>query len=218
MKKIISLVVAAALLFTLGITAYAIYNWRLQDLVLQSGNADDTEMNESQSFYPLPKDVDVISLQGYADSPEYQAMLAAIEANKQKIGDVEEKTLLLFDELEAARINARKTKENNDNTIKNIKSEFDELYAFSKDVEKEIARLKEERPKRLCGIDPDTMAHYTRLLNSKNCKAPVSKVEEGICGNCHLRVTPQCMSDLKRDSMAVCDNCQGLLYAENMEE
>lgn len=83
MKKIISFVIAAALLFALGITAYAIYNWRLQDLVIHSSNADDTELNESQSYFPLPKDVDVISLQGYTDSPEYQAMLAWSEFRKE---------------------------------------------------------------------------------------------------------------------------------------
>ena len=143
---------------------------------------------------------------------EYQAMLAAVESNKKKIGDLEEKTLLLFDRLEELRETAAKVKADNTQTIKNIKAEFDELFAFSKTVEAEIVRLKEERPRRLCGIDPDTMAHYNRLLNSRSVRTPVSKVEEGICGNCHLRVTPQCMSDLMRDRMAVCDNCQGLLY------
>ena len=145
---------------------------------------------------------------------EYQAMLAAVESNKKKIGELEEKTLLLFDRLEELRETAAKVKADNAQTIKNIKAEFDELFAFSKTVETELARLRQERPDRLCGIDPDTMALYNRLLNAKNVRTPVSKVEEGICGNCHLRVTPQCMSNLMRDRLAVCDNCQGLLYVD----
>ena len=145
---------------------------------------------------------------------EYQAMLAAIENNKKKISQFEEKDLLLFDELEQTRRAALKVKEDNNNTIKNIKSEFDELFAFSKTVETEIAKLKKERPSRLCGIDPDTMSHYNRLLAAKSVITPVSRVEEGICGNCHLKITPQCLSDLKRDKLAVCDNCQGLIYIE----
>ena len=145
---------------------------------------------------------------------EYQAMLAAIEANKKKIGECEEKDLLLFDDLEKARQTARKTKEDNNHTIQNIKSEFDELFAFSKELEAEIARLKTERPNRLSGIDPDTMSRYTRLLAAKNIRQPVAQVIDGVCGNCHLRITPQCQSDLKRDKLAVCDNCQGLVYIE----
>ena len=148
---------------------------------------------------------------------EYQAMLAAIENNKKKIGEFEEKSLLLFDELEQARRTAAKVKEDNNNTIRNIKSEFDELFAFSKTVEAEIAKLKEERPSRLCGIDPDTMSHYTRLLAAKSVITPVSRVEDGICGNCHLKITPQCFSDLKRDKLTICDNCQGLIFIEDEE-
>ena len=145
---------------------------------------------------------------------EYQALLSAVETNRKKIGELEEKTLLLFDELETARARAAKVREDNAQTIRNIKSEFDELFAFSKTVETELARLKKERPDRLCGIDPETLSLYTRLLNAKNVRTPVSKVEAGVCGNCHLRVTPQCLNHLKRDRLAVCDNCQGLLYLD----
>ncbi|MBR7103868.1 MAG: hypothetical protein IKC65_02910 [Lentisphaeria bacterium] len=145
---------------------------------------------------------------------EYQAMLTAIDNNKTKIGEFEEKALLLLDDLEAAKKTALKTKEDNNNTIKMIKAEFDELFAFSKTVEQEISKLKAERPNRLCGIDPDTMSLYNRLLSSKSVRTPVSKVEDGVCGNCFLRVTPQCLSNIKRDKFTTCDNCQGLLYME----
>ena len=81
-KRIISLALAAALILALGTAAYAIYNWRLQDLVLHSSTENETEMTESQSYDPLPAGVDVISLQGYAGSPEYKAMLAWSEFRK----------------------------------------------------------------------------------------------------------------------------------------
>ena len=74
-KRIISLALAAALILALGTAAYAIYNWRLQDLVLHGSTENETEMTESQSFDPLPAGVDTLSLQGYAGSPEYMAML-----------------------------------------------------------------------------------------------------------------------------------------------
>ena len=44
------------------------------------------------------------------NNKEYQAMLAAVEQNKQKIGELEEKTLILMDELDAARSKAVTTK------------------------------------------------------------------------------------------------------------
>ena len=81
-KRIISLALAAALILALGTAAYAIYNWRLQDLVLHSSTENETEITESQRFDPLPAGVDTLSLQGYAGSPEYKAMLEWSEFQK----------------------------------------------------------------------------------------------------------------------------------------
>ena len=98
-KRIITFALAAALLLALGAGAFAtVYNRRVQDLVLQSGekseiaivgDPEDTfiviigeegenaaGMQESVSDDPRTDDVEMISLQGFADSPEYQAALA----------------------------------------------------------------------------------------------------------------------------------------------
>ena len=81
-KRIISLALASALILALGTAAYAIYNWRLQDLVLHGNTENETEITESQSFDPLSAGVDTLSLQGYAGSPEYKAMLEWSEFQK----------------------------------------------------------------------------------------------------------------------------------------
>ena len=67
------------------------------------------------------------------NNKEYQAMLAAVEQNKVKIGELEEKTLVLMDELDAARKNAVKTANDNSAATSALKAEFDELFAFSGD-------------------------------------------------------------------------------------
>ena len=143
---------------------------------------------------------------------EYQAMLQAIENNKNSISGEEEKTIILYDELEAAKKSFAVTKKNNDDKIKIIKSEFDEIIDYSKKVEVELARLKQERPKLVQKIPVDIFSTYTRLLNGKNSNAAVCAVIDGICSGCHLRVTPQTINDIARDRMAVCDNCQCFIY------
>lgn len=143
---------------------------------------------------------------------EYQAMLQAIENNKNSISAEEEKTILLYDELEAAKKSYAVTKKNNDDKIKIIKSEFDEIIDYSKKVEVELARLKQERPKLVQKIPSDILSTYTRLLNGKNTNTAVCAVIDGICSGCHLRVTPQTINDIARDRMTVCDNCQCFIY------
>ena len=86
--RIAALVLAAALTLALAVGAYAVYRSRVQDLVLRSSEtpapanaeaAAPSPTPESQSYDPLPGNSDMISLQGYAGSPEYQAALAWAE-------------------------------------------------------------------------------------------------------------------------------------------
>ena len=146
------------------------------------------------------------------NNKEYQAMLAAVEQNKVKIGDLEEKTLLLMDELDAARKNAVKVANDNAAATSALKAEFDELFAFSGEVKKEIAKLKAERPDHLRDIGAEVLRQYSTLLGGKKPTAPVVPVENGSCGNCFLKVTPQTLNQLKKGEVAVCDNCQHFIY------
>ena len=99
-KRIVTFALAAVLILALGVTGYAVYRGRVQDLVMKIGETEDIVLinedpsdivivgeepelpaadQESVSYDPLPEDVDMISLQGYANSPEYQAALAWAE-------------------------------------------------------------------------------------------------------------------------------------------
>lgn len=99
-KRIITLALAAALVLALGVGAFAtVYNRRVQDLVMRDSAPDgltivddggsdivvvgeeaETSAEEpSKSYDPLPGDTDMISLQGFAGSPEYQAAQAWAE-------------------------------------------------------------------------------------------------------------------------------------------
>jgi hypothetical protein len=88
--RIITIAVAAALVLALSVGAVAVTGTgRLQDTLLRQPEITQTENIEnanrpakadetkapaqSVSYDPIPEDVDVISLQGFADSPEHQA-------------------------------------------------------------------------------------------------------------------------------------------------
>lgn len=143
---------------------------------------------------------------------EYQAMLNAVEANRRKIGELEEKLILLMDEFEADKIAYRKTKVSNEAEIKNLKAEFDELFAFSGAVKKEIAAMTARRPEMLRDINPDILGSYNAILKGRDRSAPVVKVEDGCCSNCHMKVTPQTVNALKKGEVLFCDNCQHIIY------
>ena len=143
---------------------------------------------------------------------EYQAMLAAIELNKKKVSEAEDRILVAADELEAAGKAGAKIKFANDAELKNLKAEFDELFDFSKVVKEEIARLKAARPALVENIPPALLSPYEALLKNRNGGQPLVTAEEEICGHCQLKITAQTAVALKRGEVVFCDNCQYMLY------
>ena len=98
-KRIVTFALAAALLLALGATGFAIYRSRLQDLVMKSSEEEIALVDEESDlmlvgedaeepaaeephavpYDPLADGFDMLSLQGFAGSPEYQAALAWAE-------------------------------------------------------------------------------------------------------------------------------------------
>lgn len=143
---------------------------------------------------------------------EYQAMLNAIEMNKNKIGEAEERMLIATDELERSRKEGTKIKLVNDAEIKNLRAEFDELHSFSKTVKEEIEKCKAARPALLKDIPPALLSSYEALRNNKNGSAPLVAAENEVCGHCRLKITPQTATAVKRGEIVFCDNCQYMVY------
>lgn len=143
---------------------------------------------------------------------EYTAMLSTIAHNRERVGELEEQILELMDRLDAEKCTCARTVSDNAAEIKNLKTEFAELLAFADEVKAELARLTEQRKSSGFGIDPAVASRYNTLLNGKKGGTPVVPVENGICGNCHLKLTPQTLIQIRQGGVGSCDNCQHLVY------
>ena len=144
---------------------------------------------------------------------EYQAMLAQIAAEKGRIGGIEEDLLGRYDRLEELKAQAEEVRKRNASELRAARGEFEELLAFSKSVKEEIAKMTAARPKLAAAIPEDLLNTYERLLKGRDGSAPVAKVENDCCGNCHMRVTSQTLNELSKGKLETCDNCQHLLYS-----
>lgn len=148
---------------------------------------------------------------------EYQAMLATVALNKQKISDLETKVIEYLDQFEEGKKRYRRVKAENDAAVKDARAEFEELVQLAGDLKQEIAKLKEERPALAAKVEMGVERTYESLLKGKNAGVPLVAVENGICGHCHLRVTPQAMNEIGKGAVVVCDNCQHLIYLPETE-
>jgi predicted nucleic acid-binding Zn-ribbon protein len=144
---------------------------------------------------------------------EYQAMLSQIDSQEAKIGEYETQMLLLFDQDEANREKFKEISKEFEAEKSAISEEIKELTELSGEIKIEIKQLMNSRAPLEAKVDSAILVQYKRLLKAQ--KAPLAKINSaGICSNCHLKITPQTMTETKKEAVVYCDNCSCLLYLE----
>ncbi len=143
---------------------------------------------------------------------EYQAKLMEIENIKADKSLIEEKILMGFDEIDAARkaVDAEKV------VVSNFEKDF---LAQQKKLEDEVAvandqlKVKESQRNRLTpDVRPDILSRYERVLQNKEGLAIVAVTNQA-CGGCYMHLTEQKVHQIKKDDQLVsCDQCARFLY------
>ena len=81
-----------------------------------------------------------------------------------------------------------------------------------KNIESELDAMDEERDGIISKINKKMVAHYERLLDTKEGKVIVG-VDHGSCGGCHMKLQTQEIVNAKSGrEMATCTNCGRLIY------
>jgi predicted nucleic acid-binding Zn-ribbon protein len=143
---------------------------------------------------------------------EYQARLLEIENMKADKSIVEEKILLGYDDVDAAR----KALEAERTTVAQYEKEFN---AKKSQVDNDMAviadqlKVKESQRERIAPeVRPDYLSRYERVLKNKDGLGIV-KVLDHSCGGCYMHLTEQVMNELKKyEQIISCDQCARLLY------
>jgi len=143
---------------------------------------------------------------------EYAAMLAEIEAFKQKISAHEDAVLHLLElgELRKQELQALEH---------GIKGEEQRLAEARRRNEAELAVLQhtlaercQSRGEAMGRLTRQVMDLYQRLLNSRKGLAVVG-IKNGTCQGCFLALPPQLMQEVRRnDRILTCSHCQRILY------
>jgi len=143
---------------------------------------------------------------------EYQARLLEIENLKADKSIVEEKILLGYDEVDAAR----KALEAEKVTVLQYEKDFN---AKKKQVDDEVAvindqlKVKESQRSRIAPeVRPDYLSRYERILKNKDGLGIVKVVNQS-CGGCYMHITEQLFNELKKfEQIISCDQCARILY------
>ena len=149
---------------------------------------------------------------------EYSAILAEVDAVKEKILALEDKELELMEILEK--------KEGEVPPLKaNCKDEEEKFNAYKLKKEAEAERTEKEleviRPRRsqvTSSLDKKWLKHYTNVFKAREGVAVVG-IHENICQGCLQQILPQQVIDVKAgETINYCEQCLRILYwKENRE-
>ena len=147
---------------------------------------------------------------------EYQTMLAESAMLDQEIGKLESVVLAEMERtssLEAAVAEAQKVCAQE---IRGLKQEYMEFGEAEKSFRQDMEKLKAERLAATEIMERKILDPYEELRKDGDGDPLVPIQEDGVCGNCSLKLTPQTLASAKAGRFVQCDNCSHLVYFEDL--
>ncbi|MDD3118061.1 MAG: hypothetical protein PHQ27_02680 [Victivallales bacterium] len=141
---------------------------------------------------------------------EYQAMMKEITELKSGISDLETREIELLDQADERKNAFRNTEKEANAKKQSLEEEIQELQQLTGELKEEIARQQEARVPLVAKLDTDVLTRYNRLLKATG--TPLVKIDNGICGHCHLKVIPQTLHEVGKGAVTTCENCGHLVY------
>ena len=143
---------------------------------------------------------------------EYRALTHEIDICKADIVKIEDQEIVLMEQGEVVQKEiARATQEANE-AKKLVDNQTAQLDQREENLKKELAELQSGRAELAAAVEEVARARYERLLKSKGDSVIVG-VHHGVCGGCHMKLTPQILVTCQgQKEIVACSNCGRILY------
>ncbi len=155
-----------------------------------------------------------LALNSIKTNKEYSAMIAEIEFMEKKKEEAEERVIQSLIETDEIQEEIKKAEEERAKVKTVYEKEKEEILKQQKEVENHLKELEEERAKIADIIDEEYLKLYTELGKTRG-GIPLSKVVNGFCSECYMKIRPQVLVELKKGKdIITCENCGRILYLE----
>ena len=158
-----------------------------------------------------------VKLNSVKTQKEYDALKSEIETANVERGKVEERILLLMDEISDLKVFLKREKLSGETDKKNLSGELETQTAETQKLQVELKDLDDQAREKLRGMPDDIQREYTRLRAIYPEGQILSRLvpDENLysCTACNSPVAHQFVIDIKRGiSLHRCEICRRLLY------
>lgn len=144
---------------------------------------------------------------------EYTAMLHEIEAIKKRISDIETRVLGLMEGMEEKKKIVAQEEAYLAQHRKTHERDLAEMDRLLKDAESKMATITARKNEILRQCDPRHLKLFDKLHSGIDDGRALVPANDGNCGGCRIKLTPQVVSDAKwGQSIVRCNNCARILY------
>ena len=147
---------------------------------------------------------------------DYRAALTQIEGCAKQISDMEDRQLVVMEDIEQARAMLGEKQKELTSARSRVQAMLSDLDVRVKNCRAQLERLEEERTSALRSVDDETAARYERLRTKPKrgrSDSPVFvPIRDDVCGRCHMNVIAQIRMNARKGVDVSCENCGALLY------
>ncbi len=142
---------------------------------------------------------------------EYTALGHEIERYAADIARLEDSELGLMEKGETLKAAAVAAASALTATRSKVQDDLAQMKERHVALTAQVAEVEAERTALAAGVDATLLGRYDRIFEKK---APaVVPLDHGICGGCHMKVTPTTFTQVKGEKgLAFCENCSRILY------
>jgi len=145
---------------------------------------------------------------------EYQALNHEIDGLKDLIDGIEEKELILLDEIEEEKKDLAAKEEQTTKRLDELQKMADRIDADEKKFRDQLSGMEDDVQKRRGEVESDLLAKYDILWKQIKRPPVVVPLVDHTCGGCHLRVSNEIDGGAQAFKVVYCDSCGRMLYVE----
>ncbi|MGQ0812157.1 MAG: zinc ribbon domain-containing protein [Nitrospiraceae bacterium] len=145
---------------------------------------------------------------------EYQAHLFEVELAQKKKGEIEDKILVLMEQIEQMQRSVKESQSKASEADRLFKQEKTSLEKLETTLTGELTELGGKQRALAGSIDKSLLDRYSKLKATRKDQA-LAAVRDGMCCGCRLQVPPQLIAEVKRSQeLHTCPYCHRILYWE----
>lgn len=142
---------------------------------------------------------------------EYSAILAEIDAGKQRLEMLEDQMLALMEATDQQRQAYRLHEQQEHVAQQALVEQRHQIQQEHETLRRTIVAEQERRQQTVAGLEAKLYEQYQKVAAQHSGRG-VAQLQEGVCSGCHLKVPPQMVSEIRLQvQLFTCPHCRLML-------